>query len=120
MPVRCEILSAEGRLIKEVPPTPATEISYLRDYSCTQVGRIIGLECLMSDLGGVIHIVDDPRIIKAVNEGVDIKTVFSEETAVIELVPEDTPVKIPFVTRKGRMGEAAVYHSFPPYIPTLN
>jgi len=120
MPLNNEIYSASGKLLKVAPPVPPEEVAYVKSYFMQELSGIVGWECLKTDLGGVIHLVQDPEIIQAVNEGLDIKSIFSEETATIGIYPESIPVKIPFTTKAGHVGNVAIQHNFPPYIPVLN
>lgn len=120
MPLRCEILSADDLLIKEAALTLPSEASFIRDYFFLETRRIIGMHCLTSDLGGLIHIVDDPELIEAINHGTDITKVFSEETTALGLLPDGEPIKVNFTLRSGRRGKIAVRHVLPPTDFILN
>lgn len=114
MPVLMEILSADGKFLKDADPATPHEVRYVRNYFLGQLSSVIGAECLTTEMGGVIHLVQDPETILAIEHGeTDIAGVLGEATAVLGIYPETDPVKIPFTSMKGYMGNVAMRHAFP-------
>ena len=113
MPVLLEILSADGRFLKEAEPAVPYDSKYIKSYYLGNLSRIIGAECLATELGGIIHLVQDPDTILAIENGeAEVAEVLTEKTVFLPIYPDVDPIRIPFTTKTGAMGNLAVWHAF--------
>lgn len=113
MPVLFEIRSVDNRLLKLPEQAQPTEALYVKSYRAGKLSKLICGECLAGDVGGILHLVDDPWLIHLVNSGVDVHQILSEETAVAGLMPEVEPIRVPFTTKSDHQGDVALRHTFP-------